>query len=322
MMGIIREFGSDDYAGLVTVKNAADPEHPQSETLIRHRDDTRPAKVKFGRWLWEEDGEILAFAILTLMEWMFHPDKYFFEVCVHPEARGRGIGTALFESVVAEARSRSAISLRTYTSEAWTEGVRCLKKRGFAEGPREQESAIDLTGFDPGRFAADMRRVEDAGELQLLTFAELEGDPDRERKVYELDKIVGPDMPWPEPPTMPEFADYRVQVFGSPQFYPEGLLLAVDEDGGYVGLSHLYRRIKPGSLATGFTGVLREWRGKGVATALKVKVLAASKAEGYAEVITSNDSTNAGMLGINHRLGFEALPAWVDYTLDLDYEEN
>ncbi len=67
---------------------------------------------------------------------------------------------------------------------------------------------------------------------------------------------------------------------------------------------------------------MREWRGKGIATAMKVKVLAGAKAGGYAEVITSNDSTNAGMLGINRRLGFEARPAWIDYTLDLEDEEN
>jgi mycothiol synthase len=322
MTGCIREFYPGDYAALVAVKNAADPEHPQSETTIRHRDDTRAEKVKFRRWLWEEDGEVLAFAYLTLMEWMFHPRKYFFEVCVHPAARSRGIGTALFEQVLAEARSRSALSLRTYTSEAWSEGLRCLEQRGFEMGPREQESALDLNRFDPRRFASDLARVEEAGELQLLTFDELTGDPDRELKVYELDKIVGPDMPWPEPPTVPDFADYRTQVFGSPQFYPEGLLLAVDEDGGYVGMSHLWRRVKAGSLATGFTGVMQEWRGKGVATALKVKVLARAKATGHGEVITSNDSTNVGMLGINHRLGFEVRPAWIDYTMDLDNEES
>ncbi len=322
MMGFIREFTPGDYAGVVAVKNAVDPEHPQSETTIRHRDDTRPEKLGFRRWVWEAGGKVLAYACLTRMEWMYHHRKLFFEVCVHPDARCKGSGTSLYEELVAAARSQSALSLRTYVSEAWMDGVSCLERRGFVEGPREQESALDLNAFDPPCFDADLQRVEEAGELSLLTYAELEGDPDRERKVYELDKIVGPDMPWPEPPTMPEFESYRASIFGNPQFYPEGLLLAVDEDGGYTGLSHLWHRVKPNSLATGFTGVLREWRGKGVATALKVKVLAAAKAAGYGEVITSNDSTNVGMLGINRRLGFQTRPAWIDYTLDLEEEER
>jgi GNAT superfamily N-acetyltransferase len=89
-------------------------------------------------------------------------------------------------------------------------------------------------------------------------------------------------------------------------------MIAVDE-GAYVGQSNLWRSNIPGTLNTGFTGVLREHRGRGLATALKVRVLARARELGCDRVLTWNDATNAGMLGINQRLGFRFRPAWVNY---------
>lgn len=316
----IRPFAEKDYEGIVAVHNAVVPDQPQSVRSTRHNDETRAAKIDFSRWVCEQDGRILAYAGLTQMEWMYHPRKFYFWVDVIPEARRRGIGGALYETVLAAAREREALSLRTSVIEVWEDGIRFLAGRSFVAGNVERKSSLDLRRFDPSRFAEDLRRVEEAGELTLLTWDELAEDPDRDRKYYELDTIVAPDMPSPEPLTTPAFEDYSAQVLGHPMFYPEGNLIAVDEDGGYVGVSNLWLRNVPRSIATGFTGVMREWRGRGVATALKVKVLGAAKAAGYEEAVTSNDSTNTGMLGINERLGFESRPAWIDYTLELAEE--
>ncbi len=320
MTGQIREFREKDYQGIVDVHNAVVPDQPNSVSSVRHNDETRADNIHFRRWVYEEDGRILAYAGLTHMEWMFHPRKYYVWIDVTPAARGRGIGRALYDTLIAAARERDALTVRTYVDETWTDGIGFLGRRGFDKGPVERKSALDLRRFDPARFAENLRRVEEAGELTLLTWMELAADPDRDRKYYELDVLIAPDMPSPEPLTTPSYEDYSAQVYGHPMFYPEGNVIAVDEDGGYVGLSNLWLRNKPGSIATGFTGVMREWRGKGVATALKVKVLSAAKAAGYEEAVTSNDSTNTGMLGINERLGFEPRPAWIDYTLELATE--
>jgi mycothiol synthase len=61
--------------------------------------------------------------------------------------------------------------------------------------------------------------------------------------------------------------------------------------------------------ATGYTGVLRAYRGRGVATALKVAAVQWARARGMAYIYTGNDLTNAPMLAINSQLGFEPLPA-------------
>jgi mycothiol synthase len=313
-MDAIREFQPSDYPGLVALRNAVDPDSPVSEAELRHSDDTRNMKLFFQRWIWEEGGEVLGAASLSHMDWMYHPDRYHGYVQVLPSVRRRGIGSALYAAVVAAAQARGAESLRTQANESWQDSLRFLAARGYVAGNRELESSLDLTGFDPARFAGAEGKAEAAG-LRLLNSAELADDPERDRKLWDFDALVGADMPMPEPYTVPPFDVFQRKYLRHPHFYPEGFLVAVAPDGLYAGLSMLQHSNAPGRLMTGFTGVRREWRGKGVATGLKVTVLSRAKAAGYREVRTGNDSTNDGMLGINRRLGFTPLPAWVDYAL-------
>jgi mycothiol synthase len=315
-MDAIRDFRPTDYPDLVLLRNAVNPDSPVSEAELRHSDLTRNPELCFQRWVWEEDGQLLGASTLSHMDWMYHPDRYHASVQVLPAARGRGIGSALYAMVVAAARARGAESLRTQIKESWPEGLRFLAARGYVAGNRELESSLDLTAFAPTRFAGAEAKAVAAG-LHLLSYAELADDAERDKKLWEFDALVGADMPMPEPYTVPPFAVFQRKYLRHPHFYPEGFLVAVAPDGLYAGLSMLSYSTIPGRLNTGFTGVRREWRGRGVATGLKVKVLSRAKAAGYREVRTGNDSTNDGMLGINRRLGFKPLPAWIDFQLAL-----
>ncbi len=57
----------------------------------------------------------------------------------------------------------------------------------------------------------------------------------------------------------------------------------------------------------------REWRGRGVATALKVAAIGVARALGAPTIRTDNASDNAPMLRVNDRLGFVRDPATVSY---------
>jgi GNAT superfamily N-acetyltransferase len=68
---------------------------------------------------------------------------------------------------------------------------------------------------------------------------------------------------------------------------------------------------QPGTLHVGFTGVHPIYRGRGIATALKLRTLEYARREGFREIRTQNDTTNAAMLHINAALGFATEPAWI-----------
>jgi GNAT superfamily N-acetyltransferase len=59
------------------------------------------------------------------------------------------------------------------------------------------------------------------------------------------------------------------------------------------------------------TGTARGYRGRGIATALKVEALSRAKAKGLRAMLTTNDEPNKAMRGINALLGYQTLPAHV-----------
>jgi RimJ/RimL family protein N-acetyltransferase len=62
---------------------------------------------------------------------------------------------------------------------------------------------------------------------------------------------------------------------------------------------------------TWMTGVGRDYRGRGLATAIKVEALSRAKAKGLRALFTTNDEPNKAMREINAKLGYQPLPAYV-----------
>jgi RimJ/RimL family protein N-acetyltransferase len=67
----------------------------------------------------------------------------------------------------------------------------------------------------------------------------------------------------------------------------------------------------------GFTGTLREHRGRGLATAAKRRALQTAAVRGVTRVTTSNAEENAAMRTINRNLGFEPIGEHVIFGRDL-----
>ena len=92
---------------------------------------------------------------------------------------------------------------------------------------------------------------------------------------------------------------------------PDAVLaaLAGDEVVGYTGLR---RRGAVSPIAENMlTAVRPHWRRRGIATALKREQVARARAAGIERIFTTNDETNAGMRGVNARLGYQPAPAHI-----------
>jgi len=93
----------------------------------------------------------------------------------------------------------------------------------------------------------------------------------------------------------------------------------IAKDGSkYVGLSTVWRLDQePRGLVQGNTGVRREYRGRGIAVALKLKVIDFARRNGYEKMKTWNASNNAPMLAVNAKLGFKRGVGWITLEKDL-----
>lgn len=86
--------------------------------------------------------------------------------------------------------------------------------------------------------------------------------------------------------------------------WPEGMFLAL-ADGEIVGCAGLERDAdNPERAENSLTAVLRGWRGRGIASALKRTALAFAAANGVREVYTWTQQGNADMRRLNEHLGY------------------
>ncbi len=315
----IREFnGSDqDYATAVTIANRVWPDYPDTVAEWRHRDERRAAKLKWRRYLAFLDGEPVGLATYRQLLWMYHPHKFWIGVNVLPEHRRQGIGTALYQHLLQELAPHDPVALMTGTREDYQESVRFLLHRGFQEAQRQWESVLEVSAFDPAPFAGLAEKVAAQG-IQIRTVRELESDPERDRKLYELEAALEADVPSSEPTTMPEFEEWQ-KVWDNPNLLPDGWFVAVHQ-GQYVGMSVLWGSQASRDLYTGLTGVRREHRRKGIATAMKLRAIAYAQSVGAPRIRTWNEVNNQGMLSINVRLGFVRQPASIDFVKKLREE--
>lgn len=313
----IRDFQPKDYAAVVEVSGLQFQEYRQTVEEVRHWDEQLdPKRFVLHRYVAvDATSRVVGHGHYQHMPWAFHPKKFRTWICVRPEFERRGIGSALYDRIVADLRERDARSVKTSAREDRGASVAFLERRGFREVMRSWESRLDLDSFDPVRFVG---RAKPPPGIEIVTLAaELERDPDSLQKAYELGTVIAPDVPRTDPFTPPGFDLYRREVLEGPDALPDAFFLAKDGDA-YVGQSDLQRSgAMPDELFTGFTGVLREYRGRGIAFALKLRAMEYAKLHRYRQVRTWNNTLNAPMLGINVKLGFVKQPVWIQFDKDL-----
>ncbi len=243
----------------------------------------------------------------------YHPLKFGLDVVVHPEWQGQGLGGRLYGHVVAALKEHGPERLSIWTREDLVRSVRFATDRGHTENMREWGSRLDVTAFDPTAFETACTSVRDAG-IEIRSLPEIETDEDYLHRLIEVEHAIQIDVPGSDSPLIPTPEQFMASVLSSPTLLPGAYLVAVS-GGEYVGMSNLWR-VSPddpeASLGTGLTGVRREYRRRGIATAMKVHALRWCKEQGYSEVRTSNEVDNP-MFAINERLGFVKDPAWVEY---------
>lgn len=206
---------------------------------------------------------------------------------VLPEARRRGVGTALLrelaEHVQRHGFDRAGAMLDDTASLAFVE------RFGFREVDRDVEQ-IRAIGDEPC--------PEPLSGIEVVSLAER---PELfERAYHELALEAFRDFPLDRPIEI-SLEDWNREW----QVWPEGSFFAL-ADGELVGMAGLIRDDdRPGRAENSLSAVRRDWRRRGVASLLKRTVLAWAAANGLQEVYTWTQNGNAAMRVVNERLGYE-----------------
>lgn len=305
----IRPFESTDadYEALIAIDSAVFPEHPLSVDQWRHKDSTRSPDKLFHRDMIEHDGEVVAFGQYRQGS---HPHKYFFHVFVHPDHEHPDIRPAYLEHVMAVLAERDPVAIISGALDDHTPDVEFLDANGFRPVMREPSSNLDVTGFDGVRFAHIVEKMR-TGHIEIMSLRELQ---DREsnwkRKLYELYETLEQDVPSTDAPAERSFEEFEQLLLSGPTYDPDSWFVALDGEQ-YVGMSRgLQNQVDSKRLDSGLTGVVRSHRRRGIATALKLRVIEYARQSDITTIVTFNDDGNP-MYHLNLALGFKPKPAWV-----------
>lgn len=313
----------DDYPQMAAVRNASQPDWPTSAEEMAHQDAQRDPKLYHTQIVAEQGGQIVGLGGIGHDDFSFEEWRYWGGLNVHPQARGQGIGTAIYDELLRQMQERGARELRTGLSDKPQDaaGLAFLEKRGWQRAWERFESELNTKNIDLHAFDSLMQQVE-AGGVQLLSLAELASDPERNRKLWELDWLLFQDVPLGTVLTKKELEQWAKEELDDPQLQTEFSFVAVDPHandpltGNYVGYSTL--GLSPGGFYyIGMTGMRREYRGRGIAKALKVAAMRALDAVGGGLIRTFNDAPNVAMIKMNQELGFTRTAAIYRYELHL-----
>ncbi|MEO8274051.1 MAG: GNAT family N-acetyltransferase, partial [Chloroflexota bacterium] len=139
--------------------------------------------------------------------------------------------------------------------------------------------------------------------------------PDLVEGVYRVAVEALPDIPGEGPTAPATLEEFRVLEVDRPSIPAGGFAIALDgATGTVIGYASLLVLSGNPTVAWhGMTAVVRAWRGKGIASALKRATIAWATGNGLHALETANDVVNAPMRAVNARLGYGPMPDEIYY---------
>jgi mycothiol synthase len=251
----------------------------RASTVAELRASDRPGRLLV---LAHDDGELVGSGIAD------HSELQGGFVCprVVPGARRRGAGSAI---LLVLTRHCTSLGYDRAGSRVEDEGSAAFAQRfGFAEIDREVEQ-LRTIGAEPEPVippGISIVSIADRPELWEQAYHRVYGTFADLALTSQLQV------------SLPEWQrDWLVT--------PEAAFAALASDGQVIGVASLQLDPdEPGRAETGYTAVRREWRGQGVAGALKRTTLAWAARSGITEIYTWTQQGNHEMRAVNEHLGY------------------
>jgi mycothiol synthase len=311
-----RPFEERDRAPLVAERNTwYGPMEQGSADEWRGWEEMSPDPSLLRLVVEDQSGRLAAMADLSRGGMSPHPDgAQSGGVSVARADRGKGIGSALLAVIINEAVRRKAPRFLAGASAAHPDSLEWAAKRGFREIGRRIESYVELATFDAAPFSGRVEDVRRSGIVLRTIEDVLEGRDSESRErfiraLHDAERPMWEDIPWATPTPHWPYERFRQMAFESGRMIADASIVAYDGET-IAGLTTTGKRDSLDGY-TWMTGVGRDYRGRGVATAIKVEALSRAKSKGLRAMLTTNDEPNKAMREINVNLGYQLLPAHV-----------
>lgn len=283
--GLVPDFRQDEEAWLRNRQQFDETRYTRRQYVAEHA----------------ETGQILGYG--SIEQTIFLP-KYRLFLMTEPKWLQAGVGDLLLDQLMNDLGEAGAITVWHRNYAHVTEILDFLIRRGFVETRRVWDMRLDLSAAEHSELAPVSESVAARG-ITITTFAaERERNSDEAlHKLHEFLNLVKLDDPERQP-FIPVPFESVVHWFGRKYVLPDACFIA-KRGGQYIGFTDLnHIEPIPRGIMHGFTGVAREHRRQGVATALKLRAAAYARERGYSTVRAFGLPSQPEIMALNEKLGF------------------
>ena len=245
-----------------------------------------------------DGSEVVGVGVCGLNLWTSSPGAAWCGVSVTGSHRRQGIGSELLDALLHALEEVGATRATGFVRFS-EEGERWATARGW-----ERKLTGPLIAVDP-------RTIPEASLPAGFYFAPMaEAGPEA---VYDAVVEAARDEPRPEPIDSIPYDDF-ISEWSHPDVDFQ-VSTVVCEGDRVVAFTEM--RLVGDRAQHGFTGTRRDYRGRGLATAVKCVALRAAASRGVTRVTTSNAEENVSMRAVNRKLGFVPIGEHVIFGRDL-----
>jgi GNAT superfamily N-acetyltransferase len=232
------------------------------------------------------------------------------DVYVLPEARRRGVGRALFQTLVDETRAHGLPGVKAEMPDDDPASLATALSWECSEVGHHRESVLDLATVDDALVASLQARSTSAG----ITLEPLPDDAEDAawREIYDLQRPI-----WADAPDADGASDQMPYSVWRGFFPDPSYVLVARRDGTPVAANMLMDRPKDDALNILFIAVTREARGLGLSAALMARHAQLMRDAGHHRLYTQNMDQNLRILRSNDRVGFRIESGYLDVAYDL-----
>jgi GNAT superfamily N-acetyltransferase len=245
------------------------------------------------------EGQIIGYGASYRAPWV-EPGQLASVFCVHPEFRGQGVGSMILSYIENWANEQGASVLLTIVMDWIDRALLFVQKRGFSLDAHVFDFELDLNQYDPTKNSGFVKQVTDSG-IQFVTLADVSEEKSL-HSLYDLFVETSKDNPG-QYDSLPPYEQWCAEFLPEDTSRKDWVFIALDGNR-FVGVTQLFKTEEVAVIYTNYTGVKKEYRGRGIAKALKIKSIHAAIQAGAKTMTTDSEENNGPMQHINRSLGY------------------
>jgi len=302
-----------DLPSINDIYNTAWLEPSTLERVQEYESRITPGRIRLYLAAVDAQGALVGYTDTWHNPWM-RDGEFQVEVIVATGARGQGIGSQLYDAANRFTQQHDATRRIVMLPAHDPASLAFAERRGFTIERHIFESRLDLADFDERPFIGALERARADG-VRFFSMADLGDSEEAQRRLHEVNRRASLDTPG-QHHTFAPFEEWRRFVCEASWYRADGQIVAAVGDAedplalDWIGMAAVGYMAETNSMYHMITGVDRPYRGRGLATALKLLAIRCARRHNAVYLRTNNDSENAPMLAINRKLGFQPLPGY------------